>query len=116
MPETRLDIYSQDDDTFVFYIDETTKIEVFKKDKYKTSMIELKHSIYPSDVYIITTNLSGNGLQIFYKFDKTWYLVEKNGITVKKQQCDSLKNSDKFCITKDGSLVLVTKELNIQLY
>jgi hypothetical protein len=113
-PETRLEIYSQDDDTFVFYIDEQTKIEVFSKDKYMTSLIELKHKINPSDAFIFTNER--NLIQVFYKFQDTWYLVDKTGDIVKFRKYDCLKNTDKFCVTRDGNLVLCSKELNIQLF
>ena len=113
-PETRLEIYSRDDDTFVFYIDEQTKIEVFSKDKYMTSLIELKHNINPSDAFIFTNER--NSIQVFYKFQDTWYLVDKTGTIVKSRKDDGLKNTDKFCVTRDGYLILSSKELNIQLF
>ena len=113
-PGTRLEIYSQDDDTFVFYIDGQTIIEVFSKDKYMTDLIELKHNITPEDAFIFTTDR--NIIQVLYKSNDTWYLVDKIGSIVKFRKYDGLKNSDKFCVTKDGSLVIITKELNIQIF
>ena len=113
-PGTRLEIYSQDDDTFVFYIDGQTIIEVFSKDKYMTDLIELKHNITPEDAFIFTTDRSI--IQVLYKSKDTWYLVDKIGSIAKFRKYDGLKNSDKFCVTRDGSLVIITKELNIQIF
>jgi hypothetical protein len=79
-----------------------------------TSLIELKHKINPSDAFIFTNER--NLIQVFYKFQDTWYLVDKTGAIVKFRKYDCLKNTDKFCVTRDGNLVLCSKELNIQLF
>jgi hypothetical protein len=113
-PDTELELYSQGENTFVFYINDHTKIEIFSKEKLFTGIIQLRHNVVPSDVYIISSNV--DLIQIFYKYNNTWFLVDKSGQVIKRRICDGLKDTDKFCLTNEGTLVVISKELNVQLF
>jgi hypothetical protein len=118
-PEVVLDICSQEDDTLVFYIlDNETKIEVFSKNNNATNLIIVDHNINPSDVFLITaiTTQGENLFEIFYKLNDTWYLCSSKGEVKLKRKIDGLKDSDKFCVTRDGYLILMTRELDVQLF
>jgi hypothetical protein len=116
--ETELELYSQDEDTFVFYINDSTKIARFCKDKPDFGIIEVRHKIASSDTYIYLLNdhESNEQFRIFFKSNNAWYLVDKNGEVIKTRQCDNLNETDKFCLTTDGSLVIVSRDLNVKLY
>ena len=116
-PEIILDICSQEDDTLVFYIlDNETKIEVFSKNNEATNLVLVEHNINPTDVYLITTNTTGNLFEIFYKVKDSWYLCTSKGEIKEKRKVEDLKDSDKFCVTRDGYLVLISRDLNVQLF
>jgi hypothetical protein len=112
--ETELELHSQDNHTFVFYMNDHTKIEIFSKNKPVSGIIEVRHKVGPADTYIIFSN--DNRIQVFYKFNNAWYLVCQNGQIIKKREFDNFNVTDKFCVTRDGSLVVISKDLNIKLY
>ncbi len=105
--ETGVHLYSQNGNVFLFYEKNKSIIEnIFTKDSIKAP-----YSICPYDAYVVD-NLNS----VFFKWNYTWFLTDKKGKIMKQLKIKSLKSSDYFCITIDGSFFLISKNCQIKVY